>query len=249
MPCAAPLPIPPPLDDANALFLDVDGCLLEFCDEPLRVRAEPSLLRCLVAVQARLGGALALVSGRRIAALDDIFAPMAFPSAGLHGLERRGAADATARSAHSTENGALAATVADARAWLAAHPKAWIEDKGSTLALHWRAAPEAEPRVRAFAAQAIARLPGYEIQHGDHVLELRPIGADKGTAIAGFLLEPPFAGRVPVFAGDDLTDEHGFEVVNERSGISIVVGDRRPTNAKYRLASPADVRRWLEAAA
>ena len=80
-------------------------------------------------------------------------------------------------------------------------------------------------------------------------MELRPPGADKGSAIAEFLLEPPFAGRMPVFAGDDLTDEHGFAVVNDRSGISVIVGSRTPTKARHRLADPASVRRWLEAAA
>ena len=242
------LPAPAPLRDDCALFLDVDGCLLEFDDDPSRVRAEPALLRCLDAVRHRLGGALALVSGRDIATLDAIFAPMAFASAGLHGLERRHAAHAAARPAPpSEESAAVAAVAADARAWLVEYPEARIEDKGRTLALHWRAAPGAERRVRAFAAQAIARLPGYEIQHGDHVLELRPTGADKGTAIAAFLLEPPFAGRVPMFAGDDLTDEHGFEVVNDRAGTSIIVGKRTPTLANHRLADPAAVRRWLQA--
>ena len=102
--------------------------------------------------------------------------------------------------------------------------------------------------MRAFAARALGRLPGYVLQDGSQVLELRPEGEDKGTAIAAFLEQSPFAGRLPVFIGDDLTDEHGFDVVNARGGNSVIVGNRTPTNANYRLATPADVRRWLELA-
>lgn len=245
----APLPAPPPLSEHWALFLDVDGCLLEFEDDPDLVRVPPSLSRQLALIAQRLDGALALVSGRGIAGIDRLFAPARFPAGGLHGLELRGAAMPQAEPAAAVEPEAWAAVVADARAWLAAHPRSRVEDKGRALALHWRAEPEAEPRVRAFAALALARLPGYRLQPGDCVLELRPDGADKGAAIAAFLAQPPFAGRRPVFAGDDLTDEHGFALVNRRDGISIVVGNRRPTLATHRLADPAAVRRWLQEAA
>lgn len=246
---AARLPAPPFLSDACALFLDVDGCLVGFEDDPASVRIESSLVARLDAVAARLGGALALVSGRSIASLDRLFAPALFAAGGLHGLERRGAmTPAVCAVPVPVFDPVLWRTlVTDARAWLAGYPGARVEDKERTLALHWRAAPEAEDRARAFARQALARLPGYELQPGNRVLELRPAGTDKGCAIAAFLREPPFAGRRPVFAGDDLTDEHGFALVNERAGISIVVGDRRPTSAKYRLADPAAVRGWLEA--
>ncbi|QNN46188.1 trehalose-phosphatase [Thermomonas brevis] len=245
---AARLPAPPPLSDDCALFLDVDGCLLDFHDDPASVRAEPPLVARLDAIARRLDGALALVSGRSIASLDRMFAPGAFAAGGLHGLERRAAGSMPAPEAAvpAFDRAAWTKLVADARAWMAGHPRAVVEDKQRTLALHWRAAPEAEGDARAFAALALARLPGYQLQPGNRVLELRPAGADKGGAIAAFLSEPPFAGRTPVFAGDDLTDEPGFALVNERAGISIVVGDRRPTQAAYRLADPAGVRRWLE---
>lgn len=246
---AASLPAPPPLSAHWALFLDVDGCLLEFDEDPDRVRAPASLSAQLAAVSRRLGGALALVSGRGIASVDRVFAPARFPVGGLHGLERRGAATRQAAGPAAVDPVAWAALVAEARARMAAHPRARVEDKGRALALHWRAEPQAEAHAHAFARHALARLPGYRLQPGNRVLELRPAGADKGTAIAAFLEEPPFAGRRPVFAGDDLTDEHGFALVNRRDGISIVVGDRRPTLATHRLADPAAVRQWLEEAA
>lgn len=243
---AARLPAPPPLSDDCALFLDVDGCLLEFADDPSSVRADSSLLASLEAASLRLGGALALVSGRSVASLDRIFEPSLFAAAGLHGLERREAAQAVVVAERPAPEPALwADVVADAQARLAGHPGARVEDKGRTLALHWRAAPAAEVDARDFVARALARLPGYGVQPGNQVLELRPDGADKGAAIAAFLRAPPFAGRRPVFAGDDLTDEHGFALVNARAGISIVVGDRRPTQARHGLADPAALRRWL----
>lgn len=252
MPAAASdvaLPAPPPLSDHWALFLDVDGCLLEFDDDPERVHAPASLTSRLADVSRRLGGALALVSGRRIDSIDRMFAPARFAVGGLHGLERRGARSPQSAVVASVDAAVWAGVVAEARAWMVAHPQARVEDKGQALALHWRADPSAEDRARAFASQALSRLPGYRLQPGDCVLELRPHGADKGAAIAAFLAEPPFAGRLPVFAGDDFTDEHGFAVVNGYAGISIVVGDRRPTLANHRLAGPAAVRRWLEEAA
>ncbi|QNU15950.1 trehalose-phosphatase [Thermomonas sp. XSG] len=242
----APLPAPPPLSADWALFLDVDGCLLEFEEDPDRVRAPASLSVQLAAVSRRLGGALALVSGRGIAGVDRVFAPARFPVGGLHGLERRGAPMPDADTGAAIDPATWGGLIADARVWMATHPLARVEDKGRALALHWRADASAEARARAFASTALAALPGYRLQPGDCVLELRPEGADKGAAIAAFLDEPPFAGRRPVFAGDDLTDEHGFALVNRRDGISIVVGDRRPTLATHWLANPAAVRRWLE---
>ena len=99
--------------------------------------------------------------------------------------------------------------------------------------------------MRAFAEAALPRLPGYRLQHGDHVVELRPAEGDKGAAIRALLEEPPFRGRVPVFAGDDITDESGFAVINARGGISVLVGDRTPSAAHYGLRDPADVLDWL----
>ncbi|MCF7222398.1 trehalose-phosphatase [Marilutibacter chinensis] len=243
---AAELQAPPLLTREVALFLDVDGCLLEIRDDPALVRAEAPLIELLEAISEKLEGALALVSGRSIASIDRIFAPATFAAAGLHGLERRGAASRPVLTLAPEANPMLRDVVAEARSMLARHPGALIEDKGATVALHWRVAPEAENVARSIAGRALDKLPDYEIQHGKQVLEIRPAGDDKGTAIAAFLEAYPFRGRMPVFAGDDVTDEHGFEIVNRLSGVSVLVGDRTETSARYRLESPATVRAWLE---
>lgn len=239
--------MPPAVARDWALFLDVDGCLIDFTDDPDDASAPPRLVDRLLALSEMLGGALALVSGRRIDTLDRMFAPALFPAAGLHGLERR--LDAEIVPLPGLANDRVALEVREAAAVMAEYPGALVEDKGLAFALHWRAAPTAEAPARAFARDAIARLPGYRLQPGDHVVELRPDAADKGTAIAAFLEHAPFRGRVPVFAGDDLTDEYGFEVVNARGGISILVGSRRGSVAGHGLADPAAVSRWLGVAA
>lgn len=228
--------------DAIALFLDVDGVLLEFAHAPDAVRVPAALRRRLAGLHAQLGGALALVSGRSIATLDALFAPLALPCAGLHGLERRNGSEVTRFDA---DPAALDAVRAAARLVVARYPGALCEDKGVALALHWRAEPLAASDLQALAASAAMQLPGYHLQPGDHVVELRPAGADKGAAIEAFLREAPFAGRMPVFAGDDLTDEHAFEAVNLRGGASILVGTREPSAARQALADVAAVHRWL----
>lgn len=236
-------PRPPLPADDWALFLDVDGCLLEFADRPDAVAVPAALRAALEALSARLDGALALVSGRSLATLDTLFAPLRLPSAGLHGLERR---DAGGKMAEAPAPAPLLAKVRqDARRIAERHPGALVEDKGAALALHWRGAPGAADDLRAFAAAALPWLQGYRVQPGDHVVELRPASADKGDAIAAFLGEAPFKARRPVFAGDDLTDEHGFEVVNARDGLSVLVGGRKGSAARFGLRDPADVLGWL----
>ena len=243
----AALPPPPALPDDAALFLDVDGCLLPFAPRPDAVEVPPALVARLVALQAHLQGALALVSGRSIATLDQLFAPDVFTAAGLHGVVRARAGQALGAREMPPE----LARVRDAAMQLAHdHPGALVEDKGLAIGLHWRMAPEATKTatgaaLRAFAAGALTGLPDYQLQPGDHVIELRPRHADKGSAILAFLDEAPFAGRVPVFAGDDLTDEPGFAAVEAHGGLSILVGDRPGSAARFRLASPAAVHHWL----
>ncbi len=235
-------PRPPPPADDWALFLDVDGCLLDLAEAPDEVRVPPRLPAVLDALAQRLDGALALVSGRPLAGLDRLFAPLRLAGAGLHGLERRNGA---AASPPLEKPPALDAVHAAARGVAAGFPGALVEDKGVALGLHWRRAPEAMDALRRFAEAALPRLPGYRLQHGHQVVELRPAAGDKGSAIEAMLDEPPFRGRVPVFAGDDITDESGFAVVNARDGISVLVGDREPSAAHFGLRSPRAVRRWL----
>jgi trehalose 6-phosphate phosphatase len=240
-------PGPPEPADDWALFLDVDGCLIDFADAPDAVVVPESLVAALAAWQQRLDGALALVSGRSVATLDTLFNGWnAFPAAGLHGLEHRGADGVLCGP--PAPPAALADIAAEAQRVAVKHPGALVEAKGPNLALHWRGAPEAGQALRALATSALPRLPGYRLQPGDHVVELRPGGeSDKGSAIAAFLDEPPFRGRVPVFFGDDLTDERGFATVNARGGISVLVGHRADSAARHALRDPGEVRTWLAA--
>lgn len=237
---------PAPADDW-ALFLDVDGCLIDLAPAPDAVSVPAALLARLDELHERLDGALALVSGRAIVTLDTLFAPSRFNAAGLHGAEHR---HIGVRSVASEPAPGLERLHDDAVRLAAIYDGALVEHKGSAIALHWRQAPDAEHAMQAFATHSLSQLPGYRLQHGKQMVELLPGnsdegGADKGEAITTFLETPHFAGRLPVFAGDDLTDESGFEVVNARGGISVLVGDRGPSNARYWLRDPAAVRAWL----
>ena len=230
---------------AIALFLDVDGTLLELAATPQAVSVSDDLREGLLALSLAGGGAVALVSGRAITDLDKLFAPLTLPSAGLHGFEHRRASGAYCRRpAPST------AALEDARGAMLRlarlHPGLMVEDKQFALALHYRNAPQLEEAVMMAMEQVAARLAGeLELQRGKMVVELRPAGANKAEAVAAFLAEPPFAGRVPIFIGDDLTDEPAFELVNRLDGASVVVNAKRPTAARTRFADVTAVRGWL----
>ena len=226
-----------------ALFLDVDGTLLHIAATPDAVTIEPETVELLRRAHAATGGALALITGRRIADVDRMFAPLALPVAGQHGFERRDAAGAMHRYAES------AATLAELRpelaAFAAAHPGVLIEDKGLTVAIHYRLAPHFAPAAAALGERLVVRSgKALAIELGKMVVELRPAGRDKGTAIAEFMDDAPFSARAPVFLGDDATDEHGFTIVNRRGGLSVKIGDG-PTEAGVRLPGVDAVRHWL----
>lgn len=229
------------------LFLDIDGTLLEIADTPSAVVVDPSLNALIAAVARRLNGALALVSGRSLATIDQLFAPLELPAAGQHGAERRSAAGVLF-VAKSGLDANLDPARALLRAFVASHPGTLFEDKGRTLAVHYRLAPEQETGVRGAVAAAAAPLEArYEVQAGSRVLEIKPKGFTKATAAEAFMSEPPFAGRTPVFVGDDLTDEPGLRFAESLGGVSIAVGDR--LRAQWHLENPREVRRWLAAIA
>lgn len=241
-----PRPSPPPLDDACALFLDVDGTLVDFSPDPAGVRVLPEVREAIGRISDRLGGAVALVSGRPLAQLDALFAPLRLPAAGLHGHQFRD--DAQAQAAIPDDTSAfLHALHREAAHLAAAHPGVLVEDKGVSMALHWRAAPHAAEVVSGFARARIAGLPGYRLQSGDHVVEFVPEGADKGRALERMMARAPFAGRVPVFVGDDLTDEYGFAAAHREGGWSVLVGERTSSAARYALAGTRAVHAWLMA--
>jgi trehalose 6-phosphate phosphatase len=241
---AAGLALALPAAGEIALFLDVDGTLLPIAATPDAVAIDRATVDLLGRAQRATGGAVALITGRRIADVDRLFAPLALPVAGQHGFERRDAAGALHRHAQPLPE--LAAVRAPLAAFAADHPGVLIEDKALTLAAHYRLAPGAGPALGALVERLAAESGGVlAIQRGKMVFELRPAGKDKGTAIAEFLDELPFRGRTPVFVGDDLTDEYGFSVVNGRGGVSVKVGDG-PTEAAARLPDVDAVRAWLE---
>ena len=237
------LPPPPPLQADWALFLDIDGCLLDFAERPEHVVVPDGLHSDLHRLRHALDGALALVSGRSLAQIDALFPEMQLQAAGLHGLQLRAELTGDAEPAANLDD--LARVRAAAEQAVAEHPGAWVEDKGIALAFHWRAAPSARRALEAIAASAISRLSGYRLQHGNCVLELRPDGHHKGTAIERLMRTAPFAGRLPVYAGDDFTDEDGFVTINQLGGRSIIVGDRRPTTARHAIADTRALRGWL----
>ncbi len=231
-----------------AFFLDVDGTLLEFSPRPDAVSADAGLRELLERLRLRSGGALALVSGRSIATLDSMFAPLRLPAAGLHGFERRDAADVLTMQQPPVRH-----MLDDARRqmeqWVRTHPQLMLEDKGCALALHYRRVPKLESAV-VDAVLAIAqrvRGSGLHVQRGHMVVELTPSGVSKASAVAAFMAEAPFAGRQPLFVGDDLTDEPAFEWVNEAGGMSVAVSTDRPTAARTHLDSVDEVRGWLAA--
>lgn len=228
-----------------AFFLDIDGTLLEFAARPQEVRVEAGLLTLLKQLSDSTDGAVALVSGRSVEDIDKLFSPLAFPAAGQHGTERRTAAGAIRRHEPPVEK--LGVAAAELVRLTAAHAGLVLENKGMTLALHYRLAPGlralAEREMRGIAA---GLGDGFELQNGKFVIEIKPSGKDKGSAIAEFIAEAPFAGRRPVFIGDDLTDEPGFDVVNRAGGHSVKVGPGI-TRARWHLFDATAVRRWLEA--
>ena len=240
------LPVPPPADAAWAYFLDVDGTLAPLASIPSAARVPERARQVVRALHARTRGAVALVSGRAIADIDRLLGEPPLPAAGQHGTELRpDPAVATLRPAESIE---LAPARAALGEFVSRHTGLLLEDKGQSLAVHYRGARLLEDAVRhAVRAEASALGEGYCIQRGNCVVELKPAGANKGGAIAAFMALAPFRGRVPVFVGDDTTDEDGFKQVNLLGGHSIRVGAGRSA-AQYRLKETGDVVDWLEGA-
>ncbi|MDO8990680.1 MAG: trehalose-phosphatase [Sideroxyarcus sp.] len=234
----------PPLAQLDwAYFLDVDGTLIDIADTPDSVTVDASLLDLIARLYSESGGAMALVRGRAISDLEKRLSALRLPLAGQHGLERR---DAAGRLwMHAAPPAAKCAIKEALAPVLAQHAGLLLEDKGLTLALHYRQAPQLEYFAQRLMKQlAQGADAGLEVQQGKCVAEIKPSGIDKGTAVAEYLGEIPFKGRRAVFIGDDLNDEHGFAEVNKLEGISIKVG-KGPSCARYRLPDVAAVRRWL----
>ena len=226
-----------------ALFLDFDGTLVDIAPQPHEVLVPPQMLAAVRSLHALLDGAVAVISGRPIAQIDGFLAPLRLPLAGVHGAERR-SADGTMVLLHTEPLDRV-----EHAAWALAtrHPGLVVETKRGSLALHYRQAPELADTCLRAMQEAVDASPGVTLLHGKMVLEAKPGGASKGRAIEDFLAEPPFAGRTPVFIGDDVTDEAGFSAVQRLGGVGIKVGEGS-TIAWRRLPDPAALLRELEAA-
>lgn len=238
--------LPPPparLPRPAALFLDMDGVLAPLAETPDAVVPDPHRTAVLLAVADRLGGRVAIISGRTIAEIDRIAAAGAAPASGVHGLERRRADGSLHRSdAWPAVRDAVAAFEGFART----RPGVIVEDKAVSAGLHFRGAP-AEAAAALALARDLAEATGLTLQPGNLVVELKTPGTSKGTALTAFMQEAPFAGAVPVMLGDDLTDEDGFRAAGALGGFGVLVGPPRGTAARYRLPDVAAVLAWLNA--
>jgi trehalose 6-phosphate phosphatase len=226
-----------------AFFLDIDGTLLSFADTPAEVAVDSALKHTLERLYAATGGAVALISGRSIAQVDRLFAPLRFPVAGQHGLERRDGGGASRR--HVAPSPRLAAIKRRLAPLAARHGGLVLEEKGLTLAVHYRRVPQLAAYLHRLLRGLVDSADNLRLQPGKMVLEIKPAGRDKGSTVVDFMAEQPFRGRVPVFIGDDLTDEHGFSVVNALGGHSVKVGPGR-THARWRFPDVRAVRAWLD---
>jgi trehalose 6-phosphate phosphatase len=226
--------------DRCALFLDFDGTLVDIAPRPEAVRVPEGLPSILARVADRFGGALALVSGRPISELDAFLDPLRLPAFGLHGLERRRGD----RIEQAEPPAALAEIRAAVQAALGASRGVRVEDKGLAIALHYREVPALEDPIRAFATALAAPYPDISVMNGKMVAEIKPRFASKAVAVEALMAEPPFAGRRPVYVGDDVTDEDGMRAALALGGVAVKVGAGE-TVAPHRVDGPADVRAWL----
>ncbi len=235
--------LPEPCPDW-ALFLDFDGCIVDIAPTPEAVDVPDCLPPLLVALREALGGAVAIVSGRPIERIDGFLGTAVPAVAGLHGLERRTADGAIIRPPLPRDD--LHVVRALLEAFAAERPGVLVEDKQYTLALHYRLAPSLRDDCRDVLNAALKDIPqGWQVVEGKFVLEIRPREHTKGTAIEAFMGEAPFLGRTPVFCGDDITDEDGFEVVNARGGVSIRVGNNSATRAVAQVGTVGELLDWL----
>ncbi len=237
---------PPPLDPArNALFLDFDGSLVDFAPTPDRIVVRPETIALLEEVRRRLGGALAIVTGRRIADIDHHLAPIRLPVSGVHGLEFRAeSGDATA--------GTISDEVEVARRRLAVDigpsDPIFVEDKGGALVLHFRANPDQRARAETVARQVTAGLETLRVVGGHSIFEIRQQDVTKADAVRRFMRLAPFSGRLPVFVGDDFTDEDGMRAATAEGGFGVRIGPGKSA-AEFRLPDTLAVHAWLSLAA
>src|ERR1700761_8084502 len=230
--------------DSCAMLLDIDGTLLDLARTPREVWVPPGLAATLHSLRERTGGALALVSGRSLNDIDLIFAPHEYPAVGGHGAEMRLSTDGEAVATHAPPmDKELKKRLA---AIAALSPGILLEDKGYSLALHYRLAPHAEKAIYAAVSLIRADLPNapIEVLPGKSVCEIKHSGFSKASGVRELMTHAPFKGRRPLFIGDDVTDETVFAIMPDFGGLSFSVG-RRARGVAHHFDEPRDVREWL----
>ncbi|SHH80805.1 trehalose-phosphatase [Pollutimonas bauzanensis] len=226
-----------------AFFLDLDGTLAPIVPTPDQARIPDATLSLLERLYVACAGSVAIVSGRDAADIDRLQAPLSLPYAALHGAQIKGPAGRTESIEVPPDE--LAEIIARIESVAGRLPGAIVERKALSVALHYRNAPRHEAEIRQLAASALAGHGAhFEVQEGKMVVEIKPRGASKGAAVERFMRIAPFQGRTPVFAGDDLTDESAFRIINAMNGISVKIG-AGPTQALWRLDDPPALSAWL----
>lgn len=224
-----------------AFFLDFDGTLADFADDPAAVAIPEEIRTALARLHDAAGGAVAVVSGRPIGDLDRMLQPLRLPLAGVHGLEWRIPSGAVRRAGFDARAlGSAARLLAE---FAAANPGTFLEEKPGAVALHYRRRPELAGEALALARTAAERS-GLSLMHGKMVLELKDSAVTKAHAISRFMSLAPFAGRRPLYAGDDVTDEDAFRSLSGTGAITIKVGPGE-TAARFRACDIDEFRNWL----
>jgi trehalose 6-phosphate phosphatase len=227
-----------------AIFTDFDGTLVEIAETPDAIEVPDALPDQLQQASLDFDHAFAVITGREIADIDRYLSPLQLPIAGAHGAQRR-RADGTIQEVDATVSEAADEIAADLAPLVEAHSDLIIEAKDGAVALHFRQAPELEQACLVAMREAVAIHPDFSLVEGKMVIEARPTGFDKGSALRAFMQEEPFVGRIPVFIGDDTTDEDAFRVAQELGGIGIKLGPGE-TVARMRIADVASVHALLK---
>jgi trehalose 6-phosphate phosphatase len=228
----------------HALYLDIDGTILDLAPTPDAVEVPIWMVPLLQRLSHKLDGAVAFVSGRPILEIDRLFQPLTLPAVGVHGGEIRTPDGAIVVDEQLTAELQRAEPVL--REAIARIHGVQLENKGSVIAMHYRSVPERGREVLKVAELMVGALGSqFSVLLGKCVVEIRPRHLTKGSAMRRLMEQAPFRGRIPIFAGDDSTDEDAFEFVNRLDGISVRVGEVAPTAARFRLANPDALRGWL----
>lgn len=226
-----------------AFFFDFDGTLVEIADRPDLVQIAPATKDTLARLSAALDGAIAVITGRELGDVDKYLMPLRLPIAGGHGFSRRSIDGSTHIS--DVDGDAFQALNDRLEQYVEGNKGLLLERKSGSVALHFRARPELEQQSIHAMNQAVRGMTGIHVLHGKMIVEAKAESSNKGSAINAFLAEPPFIGRTPFFAGDDVTDEDAFAVVNARRGITVKIGPG-PTLAHYHARTTSEFLDWLQ---